>query len=662
MDELEQVVESFKIDFNDLQKYVDSRPIGFKESPIDSLKIDNYLSLKSEIITDGLKKLHGSLSSNDSLSIEDLRQNHSLLLLKDLEKFSKLQEFYLESRNPIFKAEFYDEINKPNYQKSSELQKFLEYCSIEGKLNSIETISAKMLLALGEENLTKDILQESLKKELYHYKQKYQKQVIKDIGSATEKGREEILYKDASGSAKIINVGELEKLTSLTEEQKDFIKTSWHQGTFGSGWFAISCNTDNLLNKISQTYNNGEEIHFGYMSFADKNFLIIDVSKENEVKLYNKSNMKVRTDFINDPHSMIDCAEGILEVDISNLQGKEFIPGCASSQVKINAYISTFDKNIKFDFPEKIIANSPEFDQKRQYLIRDITESYLNALSYDVIDREDIDIAVDRLVTFTGSKETEQLILEAILDSHQLNEIQKQLILQNITDVKGDDFFINSLQTAAAELIAKEKIVSMGEGSLNEQDQNFRKLISAFSSSDTKNNLNILMSEIKKLENRREENPINYYDGLEQALAIKNYTLIENNQNKIEEFATRQLQKYCNNQTITTLNKDDTDRISKALVSILTPICKNDQEKASLKQNADLLVRNYAKHIGATMSFQQAWNAYIVDPVKKLLGRKKEIYQFFEQHTEIKKTLVPKGRHVEELIKSRSNKREERSH
>lgn len=649
-------IRAFNLNVDDLEEKFT------RETPLPgTINISNYISLKSEILTPGLKSLYDSLNALDGFSsIENLRKKYSSLLLQDLEKHSNLPEFYRGEGTPDFKQEFYQQVSKLKDLKGGALEEvdkkdlvmgtitwFVDYCSNSKIIKSPQFISAKMLLELYKDNATLASVKESLDKALNEYKEHYQRQVKIDIGGIEdieERGRDAILLKDQSGETKLIDMGELEKLSTLTPEQIDFIKTSWHQGTFGSGWFAISCFKNDLLKKISEAYGNGEDAHIGHMKFASNNFLLVDISTENEVKLYNQCNTQVRTKMEPGPNNLIDCVTGVLEVDVSNLKGKTFIPGCASSQPTINVYISAFDSKINLEFPKNVVVESLEADQKRQQLTLGSIKGCLHEIE---ISGKHRDKAINLLITLKGEAAAADLILPVIITSNLSNE-EKMHILEATTTTQGENFFTDSITTLAAELIAKAKFQevikkTIGADKLSDQYIKFIEFISVAknsfdnsSMSQKDNPLGQIASKISERTNQQEKYFVEAHEGLEQKLAVENYVFLETDQEKQEQFANKQLAKYCQAQTVEILGKSETDRIASALISILTPICKNDQEKKALRNNADLVVRECARYGGEVrMSFGQKWHAYIIDPIKRLLGRGIEMPKCLKEHPEL---------------------------
>nr|WP_253308374.1 hypothetical protein [Rickettsia endosymbiont of Ceutorhynchus assimilis] len=386
--------DCIKIDFNDLNTYRDNLSLEETNNPHP---ITNLLMLKSEIQVEGLKALHHALNSSTKPSIAELKEKYTEKLLKDLELLTKRKDFQdaknrkQQPENFEFKAEFYEEIKKPATEISSELNNFLSSCAnliddTGGKntLTTTEAISAKMLLEFDKPNITSKNIAASLENRLNAYKQEVQEQTTKDIGGTITDingntvqvdPRAEILFKDKSGSTRIINAETLKNESSLTGEQKDFITTLWHQGTFGAGWFPINAYTENFQDKMQQLYPNGTPD-----MNRERDFLMVEVAEDNKVIVRSRSNMGIHIDRASSNES-VDYAQGVLEVDITNLKGKDFIPGCASEMPKMNVYISEFNKDIRYDLPKKLkISQDIANDNIRQTLFEDKKIAYINEI------------------------------------------------------------------------------------------------------------------------------------------------------------------------------------------------------------------------------------------------------------------------------------------
>ncbi|MFY9589371.1 hypothetical protein [Rickettsia endosymbiont of Halotydeus destructor] len=386
----DEPINAIKIDLNDLNTYRDNLSL---EEANNSHPVTNLLMLKSELQVEGLKTLRDSLSSSTKPSLPELKEK----LLKDLELLTKRKDFQdvknikRKSENFEFKTEFYEEIKKPFTERSPELNNFLTSCANlidasggKNTLTTTEVISAKMLLELDQPDITSENMAASLENRLNTYKQEVQEQTTKDIGGTTTdirgntvqvNPRAEILFKDKSGNTKIINAETLKNESSLTGEQKDFITTLWHQGTFGAGWFPINAYTENFQDKMQQLYPNGTPD-----MNRERDFLMIEVAEDNKVIVQSRSNMGIHIDRATSNES-VDYAQGVLKVDITNLKGKDFTPGCASAMPEMNVYISEFNKNIRYDLPFELKTSTGlQHDDPRKTLMKDKKNAYTNEI------------------------------------------------------------------------------------------------------------------------------------------------------------------------------------------------------------------------------------------------------------------------------------------
>ena len=324
-------LESVKIDLGDVRDYA----MRSTENPPHM--VTNWSSLSSQLNVDGLQAFRSALNSpstpDSPEGLKELRNNHLKGLLQDLEKLSKREELNnVRFRNfPKFNPDFYNEVDKPAQQRSPEFKEYLIRCSeLTASQHCVERMSALMLIEAVKPDANIGNLKANLDGYLQDYKQKYADQTVKDIGA-----RELILLKDNSGQTRGITMEELasSKSIPLTGEQRDFIKTAWQQGSFGAGWFTAS------TFKFDQDNNR--------MTVFSQHALLIDMSETGKVQVINQAQSDWKS--ASDPNKRLGtCATGTLVVDITDLKGTEYVPGCASAKPKIEAVIAKYDKD--FDF------------------------------------------------------------------------------------------------------------------------------------------------------------------------------------------------------------------------------------------------------------------------------------------------------------------------
>jgi hypothetical protein len=279
------------------------------------------------------------------------------------------------------------------------------------------------------------------------------------------------------------------------------------------------------------------------MTDFTQNSLLIDLSTEGKVQVINQATRTWKSD--KDPNKTFGpSATATLLVDITELKGSEFVPGCASVKPKIEVVVSKYDKNIDFIPRELVKTSSHKFDNVTERVSADFKEGQYNT-------------------------------------------------------AKSDD----------------EKLAAMG--------------LQKFSVDD----------------------PIRY------KIAIEKFQLKEKDPVKVEEFATKQIDKFSQQQTAV-LDHAEKDRIKAGLIAILEPLCKDDAEKKALHSNAGKLVRDCANKAGKDMSWGQAWSSF-TDKAKsfipKLLGKQTQVEKLIEKHPDIvnslRKNMTPPSTEKQNLPK-----------
>jgi len=413
-------INTTKIELTDLNNYRNN--LSTNSTPPS---ITNFLMLSSELRTEGLNSLNNAL--NSGVGIEEIREKYSQDLLKDLESLTKRADFQELTRDiPKFKPEFYAELTKPLGNKSKEFKQFITSCAnimknIEDRndITCTELISAKMLVFLDQEDITTKSLRDKLTADLTAYKKKSTTQTARDIGvqdtddnrQQSKVGRQEVFFKDKHGHTKILSKETLLLIESLTGEQKDFIVSMWHQGRFGTGWFMDAAK--NFQDKIIE---DGGLIDLN----SDKDFLMIDISENGQVKVRSRlaANIVLDREKINEK---INYAQGVLEVDISDLKNDKFTPGCGSAEPKINFYISEFSKDYKYPLPKDLkFSQDLQYDNVRQGMMEDKKQACIDEI---INNGPNKDKALYSLSRLTG------------LDENVLVEFKKENVLEGLKKV-----------------------------------------------------------------------------------------------------------------------------------------------------------------------------------------------------------------------------------
>lgn len=623
-------IKCTQFDLQDLQQYANQVKINKAVTPETSSEITNFLTLKSELYIAGLKTFRDALQSSD-ITMEQLKTNYSKELLRDLENLTGRQEFTKKESVISFKSEFYAEIFKAPAERSSEITEFLTYCSKladkeRGGLTVVETISAKTLLDLDQFATTTE-LKKSLDGYLADYKEKAREQTEKDIGSATEKGRDCILFKDQSSKTIIIDIKELDKIDTLTGEQKDFIKSSWHQGTYGVGNAVMSSFTGNYQKEVEKLYPEGNHD----LNRGNRNFLFIDTSKKGVIEVSSRANIGIFSDLENRQKSD-DYAEIVMKVDVSALKGEEYIPGCASNEPKITICVSEFHQDIRYEIPKDLKNSvSQDHDRLRQDLIQDSTKCYIDEI---LKNGNNSNQALDWLINNNKNEDPAEFILNKVINLKEFTVDQKKLLLKNITQLEDrENFFDDAIKTRGSEISSCVTI-----GVLNKANDDFQGIINDIAD-DFKHPLyNVALKISNQVPNYIIELEAKNLpaEGFNQRLAIEYYKKVESNPEKIKNFVNDQFSKYCEQQTITTLDEETKERLKEGMASILSPICSEDKKKEELlNQNVGKILRQCAKEVGTKMDFNQWCKANIIDPVKMFFGGKSKLQEIVEQHPDL---------------------------
>lgn len=593
--------ECVKVDFADLQNFMDK-----SSAPTDTSvpsPITDWSSIKSQVNLDGLKTFKESLEQPNK-TVEDLRQEHSQSLLKDLERVSKRFEatrlVSLDNENLSvellkFNESFKDEIKKPSSEWSEDLNKFVnQYSHLNLSGNRPEKCSAQMLLELNKDNQTVDGLKTALSSAVEAYKADRTTQTIADIGK-----RDPIFFKGKDGKTISLTYDELKESKELTGEQKDFIASAWNQGTFMGGFAGLH-----------DSIGYGQDV---ILKGSDKTAILIDVSQQG-VKVYARNAMDLM-DNVDPELPLKPYVQITLEVDISKLQGTSFSPGCASANVPINAVIAKLDSEIPFNLPEGLkTTKSKDFDKTRINIIESAKEGHSDRLSK----RESAvsisaEIATHEVKNLTSTKyQSSEEYKEA--EVTHLENVSKLTSLSKI-----DRKFVDSLTTTRNEFVeqAQPDIIS---GKLTQ-------------------------------------------DLIKPTIAVKLYNAIETDQTKQKEFAAKQVGEYVKSQT-NVLDEKEKNRIKDGIIAILEPCCSSHDEKKSLRNNAGKLVRQAAEASGKKMSFAQGFHRF-KDSVSKLFNKDDHLKDLMEKHPQLsdklKEAMKPQAKHEKTPVTVNAVKKEHSS-
>ncbi|WP_375327048.1 hypothetical protein [Candidatus Tisiphia endosymbiont of Nemotelus uliginosus] len=567
-----QPSQVFKIDLE-----APSLPKDLIPTPSISFNLDKFKLLGNEFVTKGIAFTHKFLQNNNSASIEEIKRKCCPYLLNDLANPAEWQaSLPIGGKEvPVFKQEFLDEVKTLNNGYSPELLEFLQHCS--QTILTPQKIAAKMLLQLANNLLTREELQSDLQNELQEYKKRQQDDAKRDWPRAM------IILKNQD-RARIIDI-ETETLSSLTNEQKDCIQTISHQGMLEAGWLDSAAKTVKLdetvtfnetLDKIFNINNVQRDYNIDLQETKGRVSLVIDIAKPGIVKLQNLTNMALRAtpkeDFTLPIPTPIHWITGVVEADISALQGEEFTPGCSLSSPKITFYLSTFVPDLRLEWPEdKRTIEDPMYDGPRKMMRDTCIQSCLDEIATngqqlskamkklsELKDRESAAKLICSYIInskFSGSQQDADSFLENLIETMN----QEQLFTDSINK---SGFFTDAINRGKAEVTA-EKLVATRDAT---QEQAKKPLPST------------------------------------QRVAVNCYMLIIQNheeQKKVAyttKFAETQFSKYLN--SCNTLNVDNMEAILNEGTAILALACDKKEDQRAIRQNlASLFIKCIASEI-----------------------------------------------------------------
>jgi len=568
------------VDISELERYVRSTNDKSPPNPIT-----DWMSLKSQLQVNGLKSFRDALNKEPVASIDDIRAEYSTKLLSDLELLSKRHENNSKARNlPKFKKEFYDELRLPPAERSEEYREFVtKYSKLEASKHAIEAFSAKALLDLDKSELSLGNIKENLTKNLDTYKNEYGNQTLKDHNRAI------IGFKGRDGVVCDVTLEEIrssEKL-GLTGEQREFILTSWQQGSFESGW---------LSGIASMRGDDGRRVFPS--DSTNRTQIFIDAS--DGVKVHNRVVTKLMD--MTDPEDpkKVDYVEGATTVDITAMKADTFIPGCATSEPKIEIQLTNLAPDIAFNLPEGLKVEKVP-DQLR--LAEKIKSLGIEANLY-------------AMVNGTPNAERAEGLLAHLVDKKEERD-------QLVKVYKTNEIF-SSIGKIEDPLVRAEAIILQLE-----EDKNLS---------------------------------VHSQDPKSHQRAIELYCRAEKDPELRKQFAMEHLDGFLKEQKSTNLNDAMVGKMQEAVVSILTPICKNKNEVVALEKNAAKLVRQCAADVGKNMSWSQSWERFkdkVSDVVGSLVGhRNHSVKEIISQHPKLKQTLEANLKTSARIIPPKANNTE----
>lgn len=353
-------MNSYHITSDNIDEYI-------KQDKQENHRISSWGMLQSQIHINGLKSAYDDLLKN-AKDFDKFKQDHRSPLLKDLEKLSKRADFGRDA--PKFNPEFYNELTKDPSDRSEDYKKFITYCSnlSAGKFLT-EKLSAQLLVDLDTDQ-DLNLVKTNLEKNIAEFKNTLHTQTDIDLQT-----RANIFLKDSTGKVSKWSYEELEKTNLLNDAQKDFIKTSWNQGTFEGGWILSSHPSIEDKNKQKSL-----------LSAQGRASLIIDTTGDT-VKLINFANCTATSMDTTSPKKE-PFIQGAMTVDIGNLNGTQFVPGCMD-KMNITFDITEKTSKLEFSIPKELnTVKSTMSHEKTNSLSNSIDEYYISMLdSKDTIEK-----------------------------------------------------------------------------------------------------------------------------------------------------------------------------------------------------------------------------------------------------------------------------------
>lgn len=270
------------------------------------------------------------------------------------------------------------------------------------------SLPARILLSIDNpaKKLTKDTIKDEIKK---------YKEAIQDQTSERDLKRNAILVKEKDGKVRQIyfnpevnpKIDDIKDLP-ISEAQKDFIKTGWHQGNFSGGYIAHGEIMPPILAK-------------GFGPGINADGLLIDLSQGNSVILYNATSV-CPLDQLNKENESLNFRLSV-KVDITELKGPSFEPGTCKSKVPITLGVKEFDESIKYDVKDPQVVDDTDYEYIRKEqiigsiagIIGNKSTGWLQKLADKIVQNSDlIPQVVDGISKLPESNEEKKKKLEVL--------------------------------------------------------------------------------------------------------------------------------------------------------------------------------------------------------------------------------------------------------
>ncbi|SPR13742.1 Ulp1 family isopeptidase [Orientia tsutsugamushi] len=567
------------LNVSDLKSYV-------ANSPNPDL-IADYLALEWQVHTPGLKGLYDDLQASPQLQLNELENKHAKQLLSDLANLSKLPS--MRGILQEFKDEFYNEIDKKPEERSVEYKNFINKCSeLSDHMLQPAKCSAQALLEFNKYERDLNSFKQGVFCTIDNYKNSGTAQSKRDFNRA------EILYKGPDGVVKEITLQELQESQdlALSNEQRDFLVTSWQQGNFRSGSTAI----------------------YGGRKFSSKSTgMIFDGGGRCDILIDASNGTKVHSRYFstfaesqNIDEERVPCFDSTISVDISNMTGDKFIPGCSSApQILINMH--KFDPAVSvLDIPEGLKVTRSYAEEAIDNVKKDFVSGALNMICSPYTEKD---------ISTQLSKET--------LDTKFARG------WRNITETLGLD---NALDSIIKEVYSQN---SDGKSLKTEPD---------IQSSANEVMMENILDIVKRARSSVDSSSLHESHSLTLQRAVDHFCKVEFDPILREKFAAKCLDTFFSEQQGNIYDKNVQKAVEEEVTSILLPLCsdKEKKEKAILKKNTSAMVKKLVFQPNNKKGWYGAWENFkntVSNVVGYLTGQNRKVEKLISSHPEITRSL-----------------------
>lgn len=568
------------LNVSDLKSYVANSP---NPDPIA-----DYLALEWQVHTPGLKGLYDDLQDSPQLQLNELENKHAKQLLSDLANLSKLPS--VRGILPEFKDEFYNEVDKKPEERSVEYKNFINKCSeLPDDMLQPAKCSAQALLEFNKYERDLNSFKQGVFCAIDNYKNSGTAQSERDFKRA------EILYKGSDGVVKEITLQELQESQdlALSNEQREFLVTSWQQGNFRSGSTAIYGGHKFSSNSTGMIFDGGGRCD-----------ILIDAS--NGTKVHSRY-FSTFAESQNIDEERVPCFDSTISVDISNMTGDKFIPGCSSApQILINMH--KFDPAVSvLDVPEGLKVTRSYAREEIDNVKKDFASGSLNMICSQYT-KKDISAQLSQKTLDTKFARGWHNITETLGLDNALDSIIKEVYSQN-----SDNKSLKTepdIQSSANEVIMEDILDIVKRARSGVVDS----------------------SSLHESQSLTLQKAVNHFCKVEVDPILR------------EKFAGKCLDMFFSEQQGNIYDKNVQKAVEEEVTSILLPLCndKNKKEKATLKKNTSAMVKKLVSQYNNKKGWYGAWESFkntVSNVVGYLTGQNRKVEKLISSYPEITRSL-----------------------